>query len=599
MKSGIFKKIKPWHIWLTLVILVGAALRLKGLTFQSLWNDELGSVSVTNPQWGLLKVIRSTGGDSPFFHVLLWFFHLLFGYSDIVGRLMSALLGITGLYAIFLLGKELINEKVGRYAALITSFNFYHIHYSQETRSYSLPFLLTILSYLFFVRVIKKQQARLLIGYIVFSSMLILSHYYGLIIVGTQVIYLIFYLIYNREKTKTLLLYSAIAGFSLLAVYSPMFPLIKRYSKWHYAYLKKPSPDFLKAYFSQYFKQPYLILLFSVLILVSFLFLLKKNSPSHKQNILLLFSWTFFAYFIPYARSVWSIPLMHPRYTIVILPALIILISFGIYSFKNKLVETFLIVTIILMSSVYLFAESRYYSTVTKTQWREICLELGSRKEPKYAVEWKPELFALYFQMQGMKQKVLSAKDLRKDLKTRTTSFWLLEAEFPKEELINPKLKEDFNLMEIDRIKRYRALACLYAKVTKKFNLAELKKSGDFPVDEQVRMFWNGHIETPITTIDEGRYNIGFQAQGTKSDGIFPKVELTVFDKTDNLNHILVLKTLETKDSYAVYLVPFEVTARSEISFRLKFINNHQNEKTGEDRNLFIKKIFVAPDEQK
>jgi hypothetical protein len=286
---------------------------------------------------------------------------------------------------------------------------------------------------------------------------------------------------------------------------------------------------------------------------------------------------------------------MHPRYTIVVLPALIILISFGIYSFKNKLVETFLIVTIILMSGVYLFAESRYYTTITKSQWREICLDLGPREEPKYALDWKPEYLTLYFKRLGFQHPVLSTKELRNDLKAGINSFWVMETEFPKDELLNRKLIEEFNLLEMERIKRYRALACLYAKVTKNYNLTELQKSGDFPVEDQVKMFWNGYVETPQSPYEKGLYNLGFEAMGTKAEDIFPRVEIAVFDHTDTPSRILVSKMLKTNDSYTVYLVPFELKKRCEISFRLRFINNSQNEKTGEDRNLFIKKIFVSP----
>src|SRR6185503_270051 len=141
------------------VILLGAALRLYHLDYQSLWLDELHSIIPTDPNNSLLSIIEYSKKDQPpLFFIYIHYAFTLFGYNELVGRMASAFLGLLGIVVIYFLGKECEGKAVGLFAASLTAISYYHIYYSQELRFYSMSFLFSALSYLFFIRAFKRSK---------------------------------------------------------------------------------------------------------------------------------------------------------------------------------------------------------------------------------------------------------------------------------------------------------------------------------------------------------------------------------------------------------------------------------------------------------
>ncbi len=131
---------------------LGALLRFYKLDFQSLWYDELHSVIPTDPANSLKDVIDYAKSDQPpAYFIYLHFFFKLFGYSEWTGRAASALLGVASIPITFLLGRECKNAAVGLCAAALVSVNYFDVYYSQELRFYSLAFLTSALSFMFFI----------------------------------------------------------------------------------------------------------------------------------------------------------------------------------------------------------------------------------------------------------------------------------------------------------------------------------------------------------------------------------------------------------------------------------------------------------------
>jgi uncharacterized membrane protein len=89
---------------------------------------------------------------------MLHFWMLLFGQSEIAVRALSACLGIISVLLIYKVGRELYNRKIGLIASLLMTISTFAIYSSQEARQYSLLLLLTLLSFLFFIRIIKADK---------------------------------------------------------------------------------------------------------------------------------------------------------------------------------------------------------------------------------------------------------------------------------------------------------------------------------------------------------------------------------------------------------------------------------------------------------
>ena len=86
----------------------------------------------------------------------------------------------------YLIGVTMFNKKAGIYSALLLALSPVHIYYAQEARSYSLLFLLTLLSMFFYLKLKDGFSKRTISGYVVSSILLIYSHHYGILILLAQ-----------------------------------------------------------------------------------------------------------------------------------------------------------------------------------------------------------------------------------------------------------------------------------------------------------------------------------------------------------------------------------------------------------------------------
>lgn len=182
--KGFFMKHFSVNTLILVIILIAATLlRFHKLTFQSLWNDEITTLIDADPNltWGqLFESIRGYEGvHPPLFFIFERYFAFLFGYSDWGARALCALAGITSVWAIFLLGKEIKDEKLGLTASALMCVNYFCIYFSQEARMYSFLLLFTTLSYLFFLKVCKYIKVTDAILFILFTTFLIYTHYFG------------------------------------------------------------------------------------------------------------------------------------------------------------------------------------------------------------------------------------------------------------------------------------------------------------------------------------------------------------------------------------------------------------------------------------
>lgn len=128
-----------------LIILAGLILRLINLN-QSLWLDEaITALAVKNNSFTEL-ITKFSPGDfhPPFYYLLLKFWTMFFGYSEVALRLPSVIFGVLTIYFIYKIG--------GKKAAILMAVNPLAIYYSQETRMYSLAMMLITMAVLFFIK---------------------------------------------------------------------------------------------------------------------------------------------------------------------------------------------------------------------------------------------------------------------------------------------------------------------------------------------------------------------------------------------------------------------------------------------------------------
>jgi uncharacterized membrane protein len=191
-----------WLPALTLVSLVTifVALRIWHVTAYSLWGGEAFTMIGSRQTWnGMFSYIIADIVHPPLIYILLKLWIGLGGESVLWLKLLPDFFGIAMVVPFFLLCRELDLKTPETFLALLLmGVNGYLIHYAQELRMYSMLAFWSLCSFWLFVRYFKSAGPgdRELLVLTVVNLLAIYSHYYGWLVVGME---LLFLLIWRRN----------------------------------------------------------------------------------------------------------------------------------------------------------------------------------------------------------------------------------------------------------------------------------------------------------------------------------------------------------------------------------------------------------------
>jgi len=368
LKSIIQKQ--TYTLSLVITVLIALALRLYHLDFQGLWVDEIASMNGTDPEMSWKAVITYSVTDQPpAFFLLLHGWFKLFPFNDFYGRLLSVLVGILGIISIFFLGKEIKDGQTGLLGALITTFSFIHILLSQEVRFYTLLFLFSSLSYLFLIRAVKYSRITDFILYTASTAVVIYTHYFGLVIFASQgCIFVLLIAFYPADRR--FIIRSIVSALITIILVSPWIPIFASDAQIQDFWIQSESFYFPIRYFYVYFKDVIASFLFAFFIILYFVGQYKKikNGPLDKIDLILI-CWPALCFLIPVIYSIIQTPLLQVRYTLIALPAIIVLICLGLQHLKPQFQKILIVITC--CSSFFsLVIIEKYYTKSQKEDWR-------------------------------------------------------------------------------------------------------------------------------------------------------------------------------------------------------------------------------------
>ena len=142
------------------ILAVGIAIRFLALGQQSLWSDEVHSVTTARGEAGtrLTDIIFNAHG--PLYLVLLRGWMHVFGHTETQIRILSALLGSVGLLLFYRMTLRLAGRTAGIIALVILACSPFYLWYSQEARNYILLFDLGLLAVPAFLNEIERRTRR-------------------------------------------------------------------------------------------------------------------------------------------------------------------------------------------------------------------------------------------------------------------------------------------------------------------------------------------------------------------------------------------------------------------------------------------------------
>jgi mannosyltransferase len=397
------------------ILLLGFLLRIYNLSGESLWLDEghsvnLAHLSIQQLDRYLYEVYP------PLYFLFLHFWIGIFGDSEFSIRFPSVIFGVLSIFMMYKMSSLLFNKNAGIISSLLLSLSIFHIYYSQEARAYTLMVLLTLLSMYCFVRILRQINLIESIGYILFSTLLLYTHYFGSFVIIAQNIYVFGILIFSKRESelhfrKWILLQSIIA-----IIYLPwLFVLIHQLShNTGYLYwISIPTItslwDTLREYSGSQFLSGSRFLFWLYIILLSLSLLPLRNSleemsrgtiastmenhssvvnVSSRDSIYLLLAWFLSPLLLPFLFSHFVTPIYYTRYTISASLAFYILITRGIQKIKIKYIKFIVLIIIITLSIGSL---DGYYTKVHKQQWREVARYIETREMPGDTLFYYPD----------------------------------------------------------------------------------------------------------------------------------------------------------------------------------------------------------------
>lgn len=610
-----FQKIKS-NKWILLIIALSGVLRIYKLSFQSPWLDELHTLIESDPYqpWSHLLFYLKCCDQHPllFFTTERIFFHV-FGHTETVARIAPLLAGVLSVWAIYHLGKELLNEKTGRVAAFLTAINFFHISYSQEARPYIFLFLFGTLSFLFLTRLIKSPGKKNAILYATSVLLMIYSHYFGLFALAAQMcIGGFFYLNEDQNKSKLFRLF-LLSAIIVLILFLPMLPYLLNISNIKSFWIPPTDPGFAVNYFYEYFgtenlfKPVLLFLLFSTCVSI-----IKQRDTkwSSIKNEPLLFTfilcslWITIVLFIPLVRSLLTIPMLQPRYTIVVLPAILLILSTGITQIQNRAIQYLVISIFTLISITDLFWVKKYYKTPSKTQFRELSEYVFADSTNTYPIvteeptAWHHQYYLKKYGTKvplitGPKNQLIDSILNKNSARFNLNGFWLIgvHGEKPPPDEVLSKLDTAFILTKKKDF--FDSWARLYVYRNSESDQMQIFNYDIFPADKKFEMdnetvapIWEKEIETKPITLKKGSYKVSFLAKGTPADKVYPL--LKVYFNNIIVGNFSPQESFEQSPSFK-----FEMSKDGELTIKLMMENDAISSNSGEDRNAFIKHVIV------
>uniref|UniRef100_UPI0025E8C473 glycosyltransferase family 39 protein n=1 Tax=uncultured Flavobacterium sp. TaxID=165435 RepID=UPI0025E8C473 len=377
-----FNSVKQNYI-LAIIIFVGIFLRLYHLDFQSAWGDEVLVLKESEPSLKFNEAydIILLRDSTSFLHIFcIHYLSLIFGHTVFTARIISAIAGILSILYIYKLGNIMLNKRVGYIAAILLALNLFHIEYSQEARSYSLLVLFVIIAFYRLYIYVNNSSLLNALYLGIWMGLVTNAHPIGLLNVVTIFIILFFVFISQKEWTTKINIIkgSVIAGIVTLMLFSLIYPIVSAASKITSFWISEASFERIIQVFTELSGKSQILLWASILALLYFTVVVVLSANRKKTRITenklffsyaVLFIWIFFEVGVVLVKSYIGVSILLSRYLIAILPAMVLILAIGIDIIKNRFLKNSILVLLISFSIYNTFYITRYYDTVTKSQF--------------------------------------------------------------------------------------------------------------------------------------------------------------------------------------------------------------------------------------
>lgn len=339
-------------------------LALYHLGHQSFWVDETLTVAIVKlDSTAMWKLMAHQEANMGAYYVLM---HLWakFGDSEFYLRSFSVIFALASIPMTYLVGSRLFGSRVGLIAALLMATNAFWLHYAQEARAYSLLLFLSLLTTFTFILAIQQQSWNRWFLFSLTGSFTVYVHLFATLLIASLFVSLVFL---PRRETAWRKVFGSAFAIAALLVPLAIFVITAR---GQLDFVPPLTVERAAQLFSRLAGDRFVLVAYFIACSIAALATLRlwrKDGPSIETwrrgvvitGLLLPIGVTF-------ALSPIK-PVVVPRYFIVCLPPLVLLVSLGLSQLRNPTILAGSLAIIVIAS---LFADSAYYSS-PKQEWRQ------------------------------------------------------------------------------------------------------------------------------------------------------------------------------------------------------------------------------------
>lgn len=390
---------------LVTLLVVAAFLRLYQLGAESFWTDEVTMMYATHS--GMEGVMQEIYGGRPSLFVILGYHWLnIFGTTEFSARLLSVVCGTAAVMALYQVGKELFNHRVGFIAAIIMTFVEFHVYQSQNYRYYAVYMIVMLLSFLYLNRFLRTGKKIYLIPYVAASILTFYAHGHGMLVVFGQGVFFLLQIWRYRPRIvywiiSEIVIFAGILP-GLFITFRDFFSAQTDTASGMFTpatWIDLPTPfSLVRSLVRFIFYTPnyinFTILMIAIGFIVAFTWIfirhtgfrtwlsnvkllpnsLKNSLASDNKSLIFVLCWFIFPLILPFALSFIVAPMYVDRYVLAASPAFYLLIAFTLYQFRRIVPEAIIVGALLIMLIPGLY--TYYYQAPVNEQWRDIAAYL-------------------------------------------------------------------------------------------------------------------------------------------------------------------------------------------------------------------------------
>lgn len=297
---------------------------------ESLWNDEAWTAwAVRSPY--IRDTLQRVQADvhPPLYFLLLGVFGRFSGDSVLALRWPSALFGMVALASTYAVGKQLFDRRTGIFAFMLLSSASFFVYYTREARMYTLLMALAALSTLLYARWRSRPNVWRTLFYGTSLALLLYTHYAGALVIISHLLHAVIIQLLPKSGQRRKWYALPLPYIVAFILYLPWLPIFLTQMR------SNPNGPLAIPVPTDWATVAALVLILTGGSWGLFIapFLLGRAIPRLRQygsHVLLLVLWLLVTPIGLLALNQWFAPVYQVRYAIAMLPAVALLLAYGL-----------------------------------------------------------------------------------------------------------------------------------------------------------------------------------------------------------------------------------------------------------------------------